>query len=335
MANTRVARLLRLITVLRARTARTSKQLARELEVSERTVYRDLNALELARVPYHFDREIGGYRLGEDFFLPPVQLTVGEAMALSVLASQLAGRKQIPFLEDAWRAVTKIRSQLPASIREELAGSDGNVRVEGMRVSPQRGCEPHFETLRRAITSRRKVRCEYDGVKRRRTTFLFRPYALFFCQRAWYAIGHSEAADAERSLKLNRLSKVQSTERPFAIPDGWTLEKSLGKAWRMMRGGRLFQVKIEFDREFGRNVADTLWHPTQRITWARGVCLFECEVDGLDEILWWILGYGHHARVLAPAELVTRVAHIATLIREQYGPPAENRRERKREEVMP
>ena len=70
-----------------------------------------------------------------------------------------------------------------------------------------------------------------------------------------------------------------------------------------MRGDRRYLVKIEFDREFGRNVADTLWHATQRITWSRGVCVFECEVDGLDEILWWVLGYGHHARVLAPAEL--------------------------------
>ncbi len=334
MADIRVARLLRLITLLRARTAPTLIEFARELEVSTRTIYRDRRALEHANIPCRFDKEIGGYRLGEDFFLPPVQLTLGESMALSVLASQLAGRKQIPFLEDAWRAVTKVRSQLPAAIREELAGSDGNVRVEGTRVSPQSGCEPHFEMLRRAIASKRKVRCAYEGVKHGKAAFLFWPYALFFCQRAWYVIGHSESADAERSLKLNRLSKVEPTERPFAIPDGWTLEKSFGKAWRMMRGGRLFQVKIQFDGEFGRNVADTLWHATQRITWAGGVCLFECEVDGLDEIIWWVLGYGHHARVLAPPELVERVAKSAELVGKQYRGRAEGPPKRSREKVL-
>ena len=79
MAGIRVARLLRLITVLHARTAQTPKQIARELEVSERTVYRDLNALANARIPCRFDGEAGGYRIGENFFLPPVQLTLGEA----------------------------------------------------------------------------------------------------------------------------------------------------------------------------------------------------------------------------------------------------------------
>jgi len=320
MANIRVARLLRLITVLQARTVRTPKQIAREVEVSERTVYRDLNALQFAKIPCRFDRESGGYRIGENFFLPPVQLTLSEAMALSVLASQLAGKTRVPFLEDAWRAVTKVRSQLPAVIREELVESDGHVRIEGARVSPQVGSEPHFETLRRAIVSKRKVRCAYDGLKHGKSTFLFWPYGLFFLQRAWYAIGHSElVAGAERSLKLNRLGKVEPTDRPYGIPDGWTLERCMGKAWRMMRGSRRFLVMIEFDRECGRNVADTLWHSTQRITLSRGgACIFECEVDGLDEILWWVLGYGPHAKVISPPELVERVVRAAEQMREQY-----------------
>lgn len=319
MANIRVARLLRLITVLHARTARTPKEIARELEVSVRTVFRDLNALHFAKIPCRFDRETGGYRIDGDFFLPPMQLTLRESMALSVLASQLAGKTRVPFLEDAWRAVTKVRSQLPAAMREELAESDGHVRVEGTRVSQQLGSEPHFETLRRAIASKRKVRCAYYGLKHGKSTFLFWPYGLFFLQRAWYAIGHSEAADAERSLKLNRLSKVEPTDRAYGIPDGWTLERCIGKAWRMMRGSRRFVVRIEFDRECGRNVADTLWHATQRITSSRnGSCIFECEVDGLDEILWWVLGYGAHARVISPPELIERVVRTAEEMREQY-----------------
>lgn len=313
MASVQVARLLRLLTLLRARTARTAKSIAAELEVTERTIYRDLNTLALAGVPYRFDKEDGGYRIEGDFFLPPVQLTLGEAMALSVLAEQLAGRGQVPFLEDAWRAAVKVRSQLPATIREQVADADRHVHVEAARVSPQSGCEPHFETLRRAIANKRKVRCTYDGGRHRNKPFLFRPYALFFGQRAWYVIGHSEAAGGERSLKLNRFGKVEPTDRPYMIPDGWTLEKSMGYAWRMIRGDRRYMVKIHFDAECGRNVADTLWHPTQRITRLTNGdgYLFECEVDGLEEILYWTLGYGPHARVLAPAELIELLSQAA------------------------
>jgi hypothetical protein len=59
-----------------------------------------------------------------------------------------------------------------------------------------------------------------------------------------------------------------------------------------------------------------MWHPAQRILWkSSACCLFECEVDGLDEIVWWVLSYGKHARVLRPKELVERM-------REQLGSAA-------------
>jgi len=110
------------------------------------------------------------------------------------------------------------------------------------------------------------------------------------------------------------------------IPDDWTLEKSFGCAWRMMRGDRRYHVRIIFDREFARNVADTLWHPTQTIELLPdGQCEFKCRVDGLDEIVWWVLGYGPHARVLEPAELVKRIVHMAARMQKVYGPDGPRR----------
>lgn len=312
MSKIQIARALRLMTLLRAKSARRPKDLAAELEVSERTVYRDLGVLATVGMSVRFDPESGGYQIGGDFFLPPVQLTVAEALALSVLGSQIARQGQVPFLTEAWQAVTKVRSQLPAAMREEVAGADGRITVQAARVSPQEGCGEYFETFRRAIASTRKVRCRYDGGHADGAgPFLFRPYSLFFNQRAWYVIGHSELRDAERSFKLNRFGKAEATQYPYMIPGGWTLEKFLGKAWRMMRGRR-YAVAVRFDREAGRNMADTLWHATQTIEWEPdGSCLFRCEVDGLDEIVWWVLGYGPHAKVIAPVELRDKVCELA------------------------
>jgi predicted DNA-binding transcriptional regulator YafY len=317
----RLSRLLRIITLLQAKASRRASDIAAELDVSVRTVYRDLNALAMAGVPVRFEKEDGGYRVAGDFFLPPVQLTLSEALALSVLGSQVASRGQLPFLEDAWRAVTKIRGQLPPTLRDEVAGADGHVRVEVARVSPQDGCGPVFDRIRQSIAERRKVRCRYDGGKGGDdgVPFLFRPYALFFAQRAWYAIGHSERRGAERSLKLNRMADLETTDLPYGIPDGWTLDGSLGHAWRMIRGGRTYAVSIQFDADFGRTVADTLWHPTQTIEWQPdGSCLFRCSVDGLDEIVWWVLGYGPHAEVLAPNELRERMRDSAAAMHRTY-----------------
>jgi predicted DNA-binding transcriptional regulator YafY len=87
----------------------------------------------------------------------------------------------------------------------------------------------------------------------------------------------------------------------------------------MIRGARRYQVAIRFDREFGQSVADTLWHSTQRLEWKGDRALhFQCEVDGLEEIIWWVLAYGPHAEVLEPPELRSRVLSLTGQTIDQY-----------------
>lgn len=238
-----------------------------------------------------------------------------------MLASELAhGKSRLPFLDDAWRAITKIRSQLPSAVRDGVAEIGEHVRVEGARVSPQAGNDRSFELIRRAIADKRKVRCVYAAGRTAGKGFLFRPYTLYFGQRAWYAIGLHEERNEERSLKLNRLRSIEPTDRPYMIPDGWTIERCFGKAWRMMKGDTLFRVEIRFGPECAMNVADTLWHPTQTVAvQADGSCVFRCEVEGLDEIVWWVLGYGPNAEVVAPDELRQRIRVMVAELMTIYG----------------
>ncbi|MCC6422357.1 MAG: WYL domain-containing protein [Phycisphaerales bacterium] len=325
MRNSRLPRLLRLLTLLQSRRRFNPADLARELEVKERTIYRDLDALRLAGVPLHFDREADAYRINGDFFLPPVQLTFQEAMALSILSSQLGRQRQIPFLESAEQAMNKIRCRLPQVVQEKLAATDGRVRMRTARSAHQVGSDGHYDLIQRSIAAGRKLRCVYDHANRRRdrSPFLFHPYKLSFEQRAWYVIGLSEKRGEERWLKLNRILSLEPTNLPCKMPDGWTLEKSLGLAWCMIRGKPRCKVAVEFDADSARTVADTRWHPTQKITFRPdGSCLFECEVDGLDEITWWILGYGPHAHVLRPDELCDKIRDMIHRTAEKYEEPA-------------
>lgn len=322
MRNSRLPRLLRLLSLLQSRRRLNPGDLAQELEVRERTIYRDLEALRLAGVPLHFDKEADAYRINGDYFLSPVQLTLQEAMAMSILASQLGRQRQIPFLESAAQAMTKIRCRLPPMIQDQLADAGGHVQMRTARSAAQEGSDGHYDLIQRAIAAGRKLRCMYDhGTPRRdRTPFLFRPYKLSFEQRAWFVIGLSEKRGETRWLKLNRILSLEQTNLPYMIPDGWTLEKSLGLAWCMIRGKPRCKVAVEFDADFARTVADTRWHSTQKITHRPdGSCLFECEVDGLDEIVWWILGYGPHARIIQPPELREKACDLICRTARQYG----------------
>ena len=89
MSTSRIYRLLRLVTLLQGTRGQSVDDLARELEVSRRTVFRDLNMLELAHIPYYYDPDTGGYRISRHFFLPPVSLTLSESLAILMMTGRL------------------------------------------------------------------------------------------------------------------------------------------------------------------------------------------------------------------------------------------------------
>ena len=151
-------------------------------------------------------------------------------------------------------------------------------------------------------------------------SFVLRPYALWYCQRAWYVVGLRSDRPEPRVLKLGRFTACALTDQPFAIPDGFALRDLLGNAWRMVRGDTRHHVAVRFEPRFSETASETRWHPTQREAWddAHERVTLHFDVDGLDEIVWWVLGYGPNATVLEPAELATRVRQLAVETAARY-----------------
>ena len=89
----------------------------------------------------------------------------------------------------------------------------------------------------------------------------------------------------------------------FEIPRGFSLERYLGNAWHLIpEPGPDHDVLIRFSPMVARNVAEVAWHKTQQLTWNDDRSLdFQVRVSGLNEISWWILGYGDQAEVRKPA----------------------------------
>ena len=269
----------------------------------------------------------------------PVELTLDESLALMALAKHLGGAGQIPFTNAAAKALIKIRSQLPAEIRGRLDELDGHVAIRLPHTGAQQEGGDVYERIRQAIANRRAIQCQYESAGDKRgaaaataaETFLFKPYTLFFSQRAWYAVGHHEGRGELRCLKLNRFTMVKPTERPYFIPDDFSVESYLGNAWRMIRGKKSYELAIRFDKDFADNIAETSWHKTQTIEpQPDGSLLFRCTVDGLDEVTWWVLSMGHHCVVLEPKELAVRVKELAGKILAAYEKAESGREKRPR-----
>ena len=317
----RLHRILKIISLIQGQKGWDVKRLAAECSVTQRTIYRDLDLLEGAGIPYFYDAEQKCYQIRRDFFMPPVDLTLDEALAIVALGEHIGGQEQIPVTKAANRAVAKIRSRLPDRIRRELEGLDNHVSIKlAAGISPH-GIDDVYEQVRTAIVTRRVLRCRYDSVSgtKKDETFQFRPYTLFFQQRAWYVVGYHEGRREIRNLKLNRFTDISLTETPYDVPASFNLKKHLGNAWRMMRGKSTYDVELRFDAEFADTISDTHWHDTQQVDWQDdGSIVFRCKVDGLDEIVWWVLSMGPHCRVIAPKELAQRVRELVDGMAKHY-----------------
>ncbi len=327
----RIHRLLKIITLIQGQRGYTAQKLADECKVTLRTIYRDMKILESLGIPYFHNPQSNGYQIRRDFFMPPLQLTLDEALALVTLGEQVGEREQVPMTRAASRALIKLRGNLPGKIQDELAQIDPHLCIDLPPTGPKDGYEDVYDTVRQAIATRRVLLCSYESIEtslrsdkasgKKGQKFELRPYALFFSHRAWYVAGLHSGRGEVRILKLNRFDHIKLTDKPYAIPDDFSLRSHLGNAWRMIRGPKRYDVAIHFDREFADTVNDTHWHPTQKFEHHEdGSITLEFKVDGLDEIVWWVLSMGPHCRVKKPAELIQRVKELAQATADRYTP---------------
>lgn len=305
-----IHRLFRLITHIHGQPHLNAKKLAELCNVGQRTIYRDLVILKDAGIPLSMDPD-NGYSIRRDFFLRPLDLTLEEAMALLMLADRVGGDEQIPHLGEAQKAAEKLRAILPRAIANMIHEVLPRTTVSLARAANEPTADV-LDTVRAAITNRRALECAYGSPHRAApdndVRFRFDPYALYYGQRAWYVVGRHHGHDQIRTLKLGRFSCCKSTQQPYMIPDDFSLATHFGKAWRMMPSGKIYPVKLHFRADVAETVADTHWHDTQQVDEQEdGSAILRFLVDGLDEIVWWVLGYGPSCKVLEPPELAARV----------------------------
>ena len=300
----RVHRLLKLISVLSSGQAKGVKQLMEELEVSRRTLFRDLNMLEAAGVPYYHEKGVG-YRISSDFFLPPISLTAGEALGLMLLGKGAAAQRDKPMFAAALSGIYKLVSTMPEPIRSTCGEMMGNVTVDVGAVGEGERESQVYMTLQRCIEEGRVCKVEYMspvggwGFKGK-----VRPYCLHFAARAWYLFGWSQEHGEVRVLKLARIGDLKVTDELFTRPVDFNVSQVLDGAWALNPEGKMWDVELEFSAMVGTNVSETRWHSSQEIeSLEDGKSLVRFKVNGLNEIAWWVCGYADQVKVNKPREL--------------------------------
>ena len=166
--------------------------------------------------------------------------------------------------------------------------------------------------LQKAINKKCIVRfnCPKDDMEKVRVWM--HPYHLFYAHHSWHIIGKLGLKGPISAFKLHEVKDLTVTKYRFTGGDKFDLTEHMGLAWSIKPEGLLYNVKLQFLPEIAREVAAIQWHSTQTVTAKDdGSVIMEFLVDGLNEIVCWILGYGHRVKVLSPRILKKRINDIA------------------------
>ena len=221
----RISRLTAILTQLQTKRIVTATTLAAKFNVSVRTIYRDIKALEKSGVPILVE-DGKGYTLMEGYKIPPVMFTENEANAL-ILAEQLVLKnKDASFIKDYTEAIEKIKAVLGYSIKDKanlLADRTRfNQNIDGERNSN------NLSDLQFALTNFRVIKIDYTNEAKKTTSRLIEPFALLSTQENWLLIAWCRMRKQFRYFRLDRIKKMETLSENFT-PHKLTLQEYFDK----------------------------------------------------------------------------------------------------------
>ena len=220
-------RLFKLVQFIRGRRLSTAAYLAQRLEVSLRTVYRDIAQLQHQGVPIEGEAGVG-YRLGKGYDLPPLMFTQDEASAL-VASMRLAQAWLDPELAlAAEQSLSQILSILPSSAR--AAAENLPLYLAPMLAGKlDTATQKNLQLLREAMQRRNKVTMHYTDVNGALTERTVRPLSCFFWGQTWTLAAWCETRNDFRSFRLDRIARLSMQDKVYSLESGKSLTDFLRK----------------------------------------------------------------------------------------------------------
>ncbi|HEV56269.1 MAG TPA: WYL domain-containing transcriptional regulator [Phycisphaerales bacterium] len=310
MRTSRTIRVFRLMTAIQSG-ACSINDLVAVSGMSRRTVFRDLKVLQDVGVPVAYDARTRTYSVGDEFFFRPAAMSTEEAVAVLLALRKMCPTANLPYKNAMLSAAAKIECTLSPAVRRHCEAVLRRVSVLPHGHVPL--LDVVFLRLQEAIVERRIVCLRYREAEDRGCIRVeLRPLHLVYDDHKWHVLGRSGWDRTVRSFRLDRIEAVDPQGRLFLQEQGFAADEHLGNAWRIQPEGFLYTVRLRFGAEVAEDVRAVQWHHTQTTSPCEdGSVIMEFRVDGLSEILWWVLSYGDQVQVLEPAVLRERVRRIA------------------------
>lgn len=308
--------MLHIHSVLKADRFPNTTRLATDLEVSRKTVQRDLEFMrDRLRLPLEYDARKYGYYYSEPVeSFPNLQLSEGELFALLIAEKAAQQYRGSPFESRLKGILDKIAGSLPETVTLHLADWDEAI---SFRTTVEPVAElPVVDTLAQAIQQRNQLQITYrkpgNPTAEKR---IIDPYHLANVNGEWYLFAHDHLRKDLRTFVPSRIQQIESTGIIFQRPEKFTLEQRLQDSFGVHSKQGDYRVIIQFDEWAADYIREKRWHASQELVeLPEGGAELRLRLGSLSEIQRWVLSWAGHARVLAPKELVESVQEAARRI---------------------
>jgi len=220
----RAERLFQLLTLLRnRRTVMTAKQMSEHLQVSERTIYRDIQSLSLSGVPVEGEAGVG-YRLSHRYQMPPLMFDRHEVEALLLGARMVSSWGDSDMAAHAKQAMQKILAVLPDHLRH----SDENLPLLVPQFDEaQKYYTAHSQTIREAIRLHQRITIAYTRADDQQSVRTIEPLGLIFWGKVWTLVAWCHLRNDYRTFRLDRIQSLEVTTELFETNDSKSLKHFL------------------------------------------------------------------------------------------------------------
>ncbi|MFJ3669235.1 helix-turn-helix transcriptional regulator [Streptomyces sp. NPDC090106] len=306
-------RLLSILLLLQTRGRMTAAQLAEELEVSVRTVYRDVDALSAAGVPLYGDAgHAGGYRLLDGYRTRLTGLTAPEAEAL-FLAGAPGPAAELGLGSVLAAARLKVRAALPAELRAHADRIGGRFHLDAPGWYASADDVPCLPAVAAAVWNSRVLHVVYrrwrapTDVERR-----LEPYGLVLKAGRWYVV----AGPGPRTFRVDQILRLDATEEEFDRPADFDLP-AYWTAYQRDFHDRLYQGEAEVRLAPGVSLARARYGEAEPDGWVTATV----PVESVERAVGEFLRLGAGIEVLRPPELRERMARTVAELAGMYGNP--------------
>ena len=304
----RLQRLLMIINEIKTTPHQAPEVLYTSLGISRAMFYKDCQVLKALGLAFHYDRQQRRHIITQDRYLPVLDLSTSELLALIMAVRQMASTGDHTLTYEAIAALRKVVSNTPAEVRAFLQASlDDVVLQDGF------GCNPTIlHDLWDACQEHQRLCIMYDrGAGPRQ--WVIEPYQLFFKRRALYLDAGVVDTRQIHMFRVNRIKSLALLGTRFSTPFvPYNFRERHRHSFSVFVGNPPQRVRIRFRQAVRQYITETRWHASQQIEdLPNGAFIFQVEVSESREVGWGALQWGAHAEGLEPKSLRQETAETA------------------------